>query len=349
MTGAGTNAAMKAPLRVAGLGAGYFSRFHYDAWRRLDRVELIAVADRALPKAEEVGAAAFADPAAMLREMRPDLVDIVTPPETHLDMIALALEAGAKAIVCQKPFCGSLDLAMRATALATEAQVPLIVHENFRFQPWYRRIRHEIEAGRVGQVLQIAFRLRPGDGQGAAAYLDRQPYFQKMPRFLIHETGVHWIDTFRFLLGEPDSVYADLRRLNPAIAGEDAGYFLFGYADGARALFDGNRLLDHPAEDRRRTMGECSVEGTEGEIRLHGDGSLHFRARGAIDWKSLADPPPARGFGGDCVAALQQHVVAALLDGTPLENPAQSYLQNMRIEAAIYESAESGRRVDLEA
>ena len=54
MTGAGTNAAMKAPLRVAGLGAGYFSRFHYDAWRRLDRVELIAVADRALPKAEEV-------------------------------------------------------------------------------------------------------------------------------------------------------------------------------------------------------------------------------------------------------------------------------------------------------
>ncbi|MEO0763052.1 MAG: hypothetical protein AAFZ09_14815, partial [Pseudomonadota bacterium] len=60
------------------------------------------------------------------------------------------------------------------------------------------------------------------DGQGPDAYHARQPYFQRMPRFLVHETAVHWIDTFRYLMGEAETVYADLRRLNPAIAGEDA-------------------------------------------------------------------------------------------------------------------------------
>ncbi len=342
-----TAAGLTAPLRVAGLGAGYFSRFHYDAWQRLDRAELVGVADRDLTKAKAVGAAAFSDAAAMLAELQPDLVDIVTPPDTHLDMIALALDAGAKAIICQKPFCGSLALAKRGQALAAGAGVPLVVHENFRFQPWYRRLRREIDAGRLGQLLQVTFRLRPGDGQGPGAYLDRQPYFQTMPRFLIHETGVHWIDTFRFLLGEPELVYADLRRLNPAIAGEDAGYFVFGYADGARALFDDNRLLDHVAEDRRRTMGECSVEGTAGEIQLLGDGSLRVRERGTNDWRLLAPPPPNQGFGGDCVLALQRHVVDALLDGAQLENEAESYLRNMEIEEAIYRSAETGRRIDI--
>ncbi len=338
---------LTAPLRVAGIGGGYFSRFHYEAWQRLDRVELLAVADLDRAKAAAAGVEAFSDPRTMLEKHRPDLVDIVTPPHTHLEMIRLAIETGAKAIICQKPFCGDIGTAQLATALAAAAEVPLIVHENFRFQPWYRRIRAEIAAGRLGRLLHLTFRLRPGDGQGAKAYIDRQPYFQKMPRFLLHETGVHWIDTFRYLMGKPQAVYAELRRLNPAIVGEDAGYFIYSYANGARALFDGNRLLDHAAEDHRRTMGECRVEGTDGELYLRGSGAVLFRARGSSEWQTLAEPPAAGGFGGDCVAALQDHVVRGLLDGAPMENTATSYLPNMRIEYALYKSAETGRKIEL--
>jgi len=338
---------LTAPLRVAGIGSGYFSRFHYEAWQRLDRVELLAVADLDPIKAAAAGVEAFSDPRVMLEKHRPDLVDIVTPPHTHLEMIRLAIETGAKAIICQKPFCGDIGTAQLATALAAAAEVPLIVHENFRFQPWYRRIRSEIAAGRLGRLLQLTFRLRPGDGQGPTAYIDRQPYFQKMPRFLLHETGVHWIDTFRYLMGKPQAVYAELRRLNPAIVGEDAGYFIYSYANGARALFDGNRLLDHAAEDHRRTMGEFRVEGTDGELYLRGSGAVLFRARGSSEWQTLAEPPAAGGFGGDCVAALQDHVVRGLLDGAPMENTATSYLPNMRIEYALYKSAETGRKIEL--
>ena len=58
------------------------------------------------------------------------------------------------------------------------------------------------------------------------AYLARQPFFREYPRLLIYETGVHFIDTFRFLLGEVATVVAETKRLNPAIRGEDAGQVL---------------------------------------------------------------------------------------------------------------------------
>ncbi|MEZ5740638.1 MAG: hypothetical protein R3E68_15060 [Burkholderiaceae bacterium] len=54
--------------------------------------------------------------------------------------------------------------------------------------------------------------MRLGDGQGPEAHLSRQPYFQQMPRFLVHETAIHFIDSFRFPLGEVGPT-ARLRRL----------------------------------------------------------------------------------------------------------------------------------------
>src|SRR3712207_387202 len=113
--------------------------------------------------------------------------------------------------------------------------------------------------------------MRPGDGQGPSAYLDRQPYFQRMPRFLIHETGIHMIDVFRFLMGEITGVFAHLRRLNPAIAGEDSGHVTFGFASGAAGMLDGNRLLDFPADNPRLTMGETLIEGSDGSLRIDGE------------------------------------------------------------------------------
>ncbi len=160
------------------------------------------------------------------------------------------------------------------------AGIRLIVHENFRFQPWYREALRLLQAGALGTPHNVAFRLRPGDGQGPDAYLARQPYFQEMERFLVHETAIHLIDTFRFLLGEIDAVFAWLRRLNPAIAGEDAGYILFRFANGAAGLFDGNRLNEHVSDELRRTMGEMWLEGSAGVLRLDGAGRLWLKPHG---------------------------------------------------------------------
>jgi predicted dehydrogenase len=165
-----------------------------------------------------------------------------------------------------------------------------------------------------------------------------------MPRFLVHETGIHMIDVFRFLMGEIVGVSARLRKLNPVIAGEDSGLVIFDFEGGAAGLLDGNRLADFEADNTRLTMGEMLIEGAEGSIRLDGEARLWLRRRGqparehAYDWNR-------RGYAGDSVHALQAHVVAHLREGTPVENTGADYLQAVRVEEAVYRSHAEGRHV----
>ncbi len=338
-------------IRVATVGTGYFSRFQYEAWRRMQEVELVALCNRT----EAHGRAAaetygiprvFTDCADMLDSAAPDLLDIITPPLTHLEIIRLAA-ARRIPTICQKPFCRDLAEAEAAVEAAEQAETLLVVHENFRFQPWHREAHRLLQASALGETYQISFRLRPGDGQGPQAYLDRQPYFQTMERFLVHETAIHLIDTFRYLMGEVSAVCAQLRRLNPAIAGEDAGIILLDFAAGGRGLFDGNRLVDHPADNRRLTMGEMLIEGAEAVLRLDGDGRLFLRAQGVKEERQVAYRWQDRGFGGDCVYAFQRHVVDHLLGRGPLVNSGRDYLANLRVEQAVYESDRLGRRLKL--
>ena len=283
----------------------------------------------------------------LLQSHRVDILDIATPPDTHATLIELALARGVGRIICQKPFCGSLETARRVTALATAAGAELVVHENFRFQPWYRTLKDIIASGRLGRIFQFHFALRPGDGRGPDAYLDRQTYFQTMDRFLVHETAVHFLDIFTFLLGPPDNIYADLRRLNPHIAGEDAGLIVCGYGDGRRAVFDGNRLADHAADNPRLTMGEALLEAETASIRLDGFGRLLQRDTGSVEWTEILPATEDQRFGGGCVEALCQHAVTAWRDGAVPENSAAEYLRVLALEAAAYDSADSGRRIDM--
>jgi D-apiose dehydrogenase len=338
-------------IKVAVVGSGYFSQFHFDGWCRLPEVQLVAVCS--LDPAGLVDAAArhaipqqFADVGEMLDAVEPDLLDIVTPPPAHLAVLREAAKRGID-VICQKPLGGDLATARTMVELASAAGITFVAHENFRFQPWYRAARRLLDQGALGEACNLSFRLRPGDGQGPRAYLDRQPYFQQMPRFLIHETAIHLIDTFRFLLGEVSGVFARLRRLNPRIRGEDAGFVLFDFASGAAGLFDGNRLVDFIADNPRLTMGEMLLEGAAATLRLDGFGRLWLRPHRQAEhehryqWHDV-------GFAGDSVRALQHHVVAHFLQGTPLENTGEAYLRNLEIEEAIYRSAETGRWVALD-
>jgi predicted dehydrogenase len=339
-------------MKVATIGAGYFAGFHHDGWVRLDTADLAASCDADIEKACEAasrhdGVAAFSHAGEMMDTIQPDLVDIATPPPTHLPLIREAVERGIP-VICQKPFCGGLAGAEEAAALARDAGVPLVVHENFRFQPWFREVRRLFEAGAVGDPYQITFRLRPGDGRGPDAYLDRQPYFQTMERLLVHETAVHLVDVFRFILGPVTAVTASLTRLNPVIAGEDAGFILFEFASGARGLFDGNRLSSHAAENRRRTMGELWLEGSDAVIEMNGDGGITLRTHDSNDPQPHDYDWQDTGFAGDCVRSLQAHVIDCLQTGREPDNSAADYLDNLRIVEAIYRSSAEGRRVVLD-
>ena len=338
-------------VRVLGVGAGYFSQFQYLGWRNMADADCVAIVNRDQAKARAMAArydigAVYGDLDAALDAVKPDLVDLITPPETHRAFVAKTVARGIPTI-CQKPFGTSYADAVAITELAEQARVPLVVHENFRWQPWYREARRMIDAGSLGTLHSVAFRLRPGDGQGPRAYLDRQPYFQQMPRLLVTETAIHLIDAFRFLMGEVAAVYARLRRINPVIAGEDAGYIVFEYASGATGLFDGNRLNDHVASNPRRTMGEAWIEGSAGVLRLDGDAGLWWKPHQQPEVAHPYDRGPDDTFGGGACEWLQRHVVAHFVAGTPLENTARDYLADLRVQEAVYRSAATGRRIVL--
>lgn len=338
-------------LRVLGVGAGYFSQFQYLGWQRIENAECVAIVNRDAAKARDLAgrfgiARTYTDRDTALDAERPDLVDVITPPQTHRAFVAKAVERGIP-VICQKPFGVSYADALAITEHAERAGVPVVVHENIRWQPWYREAKRLVDAGTLGDLHSIAFRLRPGDGQGPRAYVDRQPYFQTMPRLLVMETAIHWIDTFRFLMGEVTSVYAHLRRINPVIAGEDAGLVVFEFGGGSTGLFDGNRLNDHVATDPRRTMGEMWLEGSAGVLRLDGDARLWWKPHHGAEVEHAYDRGLTDTFGGGACEWLQRHVVRHFTDSTPLENTARDYLANLRVQEAVYRSAASHCRVEL--
>lgn len=338
------------------VGSGYFANFHINAWLRLKEASLVAVVETDKSKhtnlKERLRSQGSANTlvtdslATVVKNNTVSIVDIATPPPSHAALIIEAAELECPLIICQKPFCNNYNTAKSTVSQIKECNSTVVVHENFRFQPWYRAIKSELEKNTLGTVLQATYRLRPGDGQGTDAYLERQPYFRDMQRFMIHETGVHTIDVFRYLFGEPQALSAELHQLNPAISGEDAGHFVFYYADGLRAHFDGNRLLDHAAENTRLTMGEMLIEGTRGSLALYGNGDLLLRNFGETNWHAIKYTFEDNDFGGDCVYHTQKHIIDHLQRGTALENRAVDYLRNLELEESIYKAAAMQTRME---
>ncbi|EMI52429.1 Gfo/Idh/MocA family protein [Rhodopirellula sallentina] len=332
-------------LKGVAVGAGYFSQFHFDAWSRLPEVELSAVCDVNADSAQQASekysiANTYRDVGEMLDREKPDFIDIITRPDSHLALVGEAAKRGV-AVVCQKALAPTFEEAKQIVEVAESASVPLMVHENFRFQPWYREIRRQIENGAIGdQLFSVAFECRMGDGWQPDAYLARQPYFREMPRLLIFETGVHFVDTYRYVGGEIAGVYATLNQRNPDIAGEDSGTVMFEFESGANGLWRGNRYNEPTSSDARFTFGEAIVDGSGGSLRLYGNGRLTLQPLGEPE-HGVEYRCERRGFAGDCVYATQRHFVDCMLAGTPMETSGREYLKSLVVVDAIYESSQT--------
>ena len=332
-------------LRGVAVGAGYFSPYHFDAWQRIEQAEIMALCG---PDAAQVSEAArkfdiprtYSDVAVTLDREQPDFVDIITPPQTHLELVRLAAKRGVH-ILCQKPLAPTMEEARAIVDVAAGAGVRLMVHDNFRFQPWHREARKLLDQGAIGALQTISCRTRLGDGWGEGAYLSRQPYFRDMPRLLIFETGVHFIDVYRYLAGEITQVYARLRRLNPVIKGEDCALVCFDFASGAAGLWDADRFHEGPARDPRYTFGEFSLEGDAGALRIDGEGDLFLRRLGATEQRHPYEHS-RRGFAGDSVFAALSHFLARLQDGDAFETSGENYLNTLAVQEAVYASSATG-------
>ena len=198
---------------------GISRRFKYEAWTRIPEVEIVALYNRTRrprPSWREYGVPRYyADWKEMLDRERPDFVDIITPPETHEEMCAL--RGGARHPHHLSEAAGA-DLRSQPSASSSRSTAPACGSWCTRTSAGSRgiaRSRTFKRAGDIGDFTHIHFLMRMGDGWGEDAYLARQPFFREYPRLLIYETGVHFIDTFRFLLGDVASVVAETKPAEP--------------------------------------------------------------------------------------------------------------------------------------
>ena len=156
-------AAVQRPLRIGLVGAGWVTRFHLEGWQRLaGRAEVVAIADpgleRAQARAEAFGIDAVFDSAeAMLDAVVLDAVDIAAPREHHAGIVRLAAARGL-AVLCQKPLAPTHEEAC-ALVREVEGACRLMVHENWRFRPYYRDLSQWLSQGLIGDVLQVQMTL----------------------------------------------------------------------------------------------------------------------------------------------------------------------------------------------
>ncbi|MBU1821028.1 MAG: Gfo/Idh/MocA family oxidoreductase [Bacteroidetes bacterium] len=329
------------------VGCGYFSQFHMEAWQRIPEVELVALCDSDPDKARSFGEkwgftgeifSSLSDALATLPDV--DFVDIATPPASHLELVEVASRHG-KAIVCQKPLAPSLEEAQTLVALAGERGVRLMVHENFRFQPWHRATKAILESKTVGdEQYSIYWRMRMGDGWQPDAYLGRQPYFRAYPRLLIYETGVHLIDVVRYLTGSGvNDVQSYLSKRNQDIAGEDSGLVVLGLENGCRATLDMSRYHESRYPNPRYTFADSlRLDLNGGSIELTGDGSIWVKPLGQAAYLHSYEHHD-RNFAGDCVYFCQRHFVESLMSGTPFETSGSDYLRNLDVQERVYSIA----------
>ncbi len=323
------------------IGCGYFGRIQLDGWQRVTGARIEAVCDtdagRAAAVARDFGARACADVREMLDRERPDFLDIATRPSGHPPLVRLAAEHGIPAL-CQKPMANTWEEAVAMAEVARRAGIRLMINENWRWQPWYRKIRQLLDSGACGQVIFYRFHHRRRDGSGDAPY-PNQPYFKEMPRLLIFETLVHFLDTARFLFGEIGEILCRTARINPVIAGEDLAVMTVRHDSGLLGEIGGHRFGE--PEDEGPAMCDARIEGAASAIRVRNTGEVFLAG------ERVFDPAGIPGYKGDSCRATQQHFVDCLRSGAPFETGADPYLATVAAVEAAYRSAAENRPVAI--
>lgn len=332
-----------APLRIGLAGAGWVTQHHLRSWTALaGRALVVAIADPDVAAAR-ARAAAFGIPAvfesveAMLHGERLDAIDIAAPREAHAPLCRLAARDGL-AILCQKPLAPTLAEAEALVADVAGARV--MVHENWRFRPHYRRIAGWLQDGRIGDVRTSSMSVLTSgliaDAAGALPALTRQPMFATLDRLLLMEVLIHQIDTLRYLLGPLSLRAAQLGKSSTAVRGEDrAALLLTTPAGAAIALVGDFAAHGHPPEQFDR----LEILGTRGAISLDRD---RLRLVGPLEEDLTLDLPA--DYSASYTAAIT-HFVDRLADNGPFETSPDDNLETLRIvEAAYRGSSHQDRR-----
>ena len=323
-----------------------------------EEAELVAVQDvdegRVRAVAEKYGVAkAYTDGAALLQDPDVEAVYVASPTASHCEYVLAAAQAG-KHVLCEKPLALNVSQAEEMVKACRRAGVKLGVNFMMRFHACHQYLRQLIQEGRLGKPvlgkaeltcwyppIPGAFRQDPTQGGGGA----------------LIDMGNHCLDLLEYLFGQRVArVSCFTSNLVQAYPSEDTAAVLAEFDGGALALV--NALFNVPdaaAKNMLVVYGSRGGAWAFGTIGQDSTGQLHVTLEGedvgydAAQVRTVAageetvEPEPVNIY--------RAHVDAmsrAIREGGEPPVPGEVGLWSQRVVAACYESARSGRCVELE-
>ena len=213
-------------LKVAVIGCGRVAGHHCRSVKAIDGVDLAAVCDLEIDKAQAYGTEFsvpyYTDYRAMLAA-HPDiaLVAVVTPSGMHYEHAAEIIETYGKHVIVEKPtFMRTEQMSAAYDLAASNGTEVFPVFQN-RYNKAVRRVRRAIESGELGDLRLVSVRVRWCRPQ---RYYDMAPWrgtFSHDGGALTNQ-GIHHVDLLRHLGGEVGKVNATMRTLGAEIEVEDS-------------------------------------------------------------------------------------------------------------------------------
>ena len=317
------------PLRVGLAGAGMISAFHLTAWSRARGVTVAAICDplreRAEARARAFGVAnVYADTGEMLSRERLDALDIAAPLEQHETLVRLCAAHGVAAL-CQKPLAPTFDSA-RALVAEVAGRIRLMVHENWRFRPYYRKVRAWLAEERLGRIQQCFLRAFSSgfvpNASGQMPALVREPSLRTSPLLAIGTLLIHHLDVVRALLGPLSVRDARARREVEEVVAETQATILLESMTGVSVLVAANMAAPGwPTwiEDEFDLIGtKASVRLRENRLEITGPQPEHIAY--------VREDAYQAAFDG-CI----QHFVDGLRSGAAFETDGVDNLETLRL------------------
>lgn len=217
---------------------------HAGAYRRTPGVELVALADLDRARLDRYGdkfgvAGRYVDYLEMLRRESPDVVSVCTPSATHAAVVRDSVEAGVKAVFCEKPMADSAADARAMHALCESRGVVLLVNHKRRFSPFHQAVAGFLGAGRMGEIQQATVYYVSG----------------------VANTGSHLFDLLRLYFGDVAWLETRLSHRTSPLAGDPN-------VDGVLWCEQGFPVILQACDTASYYILEIAILGTEGRLRI---------------------------------------------------------------------------------
>ena len=337
------------PLRVALVGCGRISKNHVEAIAKVDDIELVAVADRDLARAQAVGTAcsvpSFQSLDEMLATVPSDLVSICTPSGLHPQHGIVAPRAG-RHVLTEKPMAISLAAADEMVHACDAAGVQLFVVKQNRLNPAIQLLKRAVDKGRFGRLYMANVKVRWTRPQ---SYYDAEPWrgTWEFDGGAFMNQASHYVDLMQWLMGPAESVMAKTATQARRIEAEDSGVAVVKFRSGALGVMEVS-VLTYP----KNLEGSITLLGETGSVKIGGTAVNrvdHWEFADYDDDDKLVDaaataPPSVYGFGHK---PYYENVVAALTGHGRADTDGRAGRKSLELILGIYESARTGCEVPI--